>query len=175
MQRKKEGREYRRREAKGWVISLTCAIVLALVLRFFIFEFIHVDGPSMQPLLWKDQYVFMEKVSYRFNAPMRGDIVVCSFPGSADTFIKRVIGLPGEIVSIQDGTLYIDGAPNYDYFEGYIEIGMTQTTVPENSVLVMGDNRNDSHDSRAVGPIAYKDILGKALFVVWPLDSMHGL
>lgn len=168
-------KDNRRREAKGWVISLVAAVVIALVLRFFVFEFIRVDGPSMEPTLYTDEYVFTEKVTYWFGGPQRGDIIICSFPGSSASYVKRVIGLPGERIKVEDGVLYIDGIPNYDYFTGYIDESMDEMTVPEESVIVMGDNRNESRDSRSVGPIAYKDILGRTLFVIWPPDKMHGL
>ncbi len=167
--------DYRRREIRGWAISIVAAVVIALTLRFFVFEFIRVDGPSMEPTLYTNEYVFMERVTYWFGTPERGDIVICSFPGSRDSYVKRVIGLPGERIKITDGVLYIDGVANNDFFAGYIEEGIKETTVPEDSVIVMGDNRNESRDSRSVGPIAYKDILGKALFVIWPFDRIHGL
>lgn len=168
-------KQHRRHETKAWVISLTAAIVLALALRFFVFEFVRVEGPSMQPALYRDEFVFMERVTYWFRVPERGDVIVCSFPGRFDTYIKRVIGLPGESVKVQDGTLYINGQPNYDYFSEYINVGMEETIVPDKCVLVMGDNRNNSEDSRRVGPIAYEDILGRAVSVIWPLDKIHGL
>lgn len=168
-------KQYRRRETKAWVISLVAAVVIALTLRFFVFEFVRVEGPSMQPTLYRDEFVFMERVTYWFREPERGDVVVCLFPGSTATYIKRVVGLPGERVKVEDGTLYINGEPNYDYFSGYINVGMEEMTVPQMNVLVMGDNRNDSEDSRRVGPIAYKDILGRAVSVIWPFDKVHGL
>lgn len=167
--------DVKKHELKSWLISLAAAIVIALALRFFVFEFIRVDGPSMEPTLYTDEYVFMEKVTYWFHGPERGDIVICSFPGSSESYVKRVIGLPGERISVTDGVLYIDGIPNNDFFEGYIDESMDETTVPEDSVIVMGDNRNKSRDSRSVGPIEYKGVLGKALFVIWPLNNIHGL
>lgn len=168
-------KQYRRHETKMWVISLVAAVVIALTLRFFVFEFVRVDGPSMEPTLYSEEYVFMERVTYWFRTPERGDVVVCLFPGSSATYIKRVIGLPGERVKVEDGTLYIDGAANYDYFSGRMREDFAETTVPEMSVLVMGDNRNDSEDSRMVGPIAYKDIIGRAVSVIWPFDKINGL
>lgn len=170
-------KEYRKREAAGWIISLAAAVIIALILRFFIFEFVRVDGPSMQPVLYKEEYVFMERVSYWFGAPRRGDIIVCSFPDSKDSYIKRVVGLPGDSVKVEDGVLYINGTPNYDYFKGYINIGLEETLVPEDCVIVMGDNRNDSMDSRYpnIGPIPYDNIQGKAAFIIWPVDKVQGL
>ena len=172
MQRKKE---YRRRETRGWVFSLVIAIVIALTLRFFVFEFIRVDGRSMEPTLYSDEYVFMEKVTYWFREPELGDIIICDFPGRTETFVKRVIGEEGDVLEITDGILYINGEANYDYFSDYIDSVMAPVVVPEDSVFVMGDNRNNSSDSRVVGAITYDKILGKAVFVLWPLDQIHGL
>lgn len=170
-------KEYRKRETIGWIISLTAAVIIALALRFFVFEFVFVDGESMQPVLYSNEYVFMERVSYWFDAPKRGDIIVCSFPDSKDSFIKRVIGLPGDIIKVENGVLYINGTPNYDYFKEYINKGLEETVVPDDCVIVMGDNRNESLDSRytTVGPIPYGKIQGKAIFIVWPFDKIHGL
>jgi signal peptidase I len=170
-------KEYRKREAKGWIISLVAAVVIALALRFFVFEFIRVDGPSMQPTLYTDEYVFMEKVTFWFRAPVRGDIVICSFPDSNESFVKRVIGQPGDRIKVADGVLYINDVPNYDYYQGVIDKDLKETTVPDKCVFVMGDNRNQSRDSTdpSVGPIPYDKILGKALFVIWPFDKMNGL
>ncbi len=170
-------KEFNKREAIGWIVSLAAAVIIALALRLFVFEFVRVDGPSMQPILYKNEYVFMERVSYWFRSPQRGDIIICSFPDSKDTYIKRVVGLPGEKIKVEGGVLYIDGTPNYDYFAGTHNEDTGEFTVPEDNVAVMGDNRNDSTDSRKpyVGPIPYGKILGKADFIIWPFDKMSGL
>ncbi len=170
-------KEYRDREIKGWIISIAAAVIIALALRFFVFEFIRVEGPSMQPTLYSDEYVFMEKVTYWFRHPERGDIVICSFPKSNQSFVKRVIGEPGDSLKVADGVLYINGVPDHDFFGGAIDKDMAELIVPENSVMVMGDNRNQSRDSRdsTVGPIPYNKIIGKAVFVIFPPDKIHGL
>jgi signal peptidase I len=169
--------EYRLRETKNWVISLAAAIVIALALRFFVFEFIRVDGPSMQPTLFTNEYVFMEKVTYWFRHPVRGDIVICSFPDSNESFVKRVIGEPGDRIKVKEGVLYINDVPNYDYFSSAHRDETPETTVPEGCLMVMGDNRNESRDSRepGVGPIPYDKVLGRAEFIIWPFDKIHGL
>jgi signal peptidase I len=165
----------RKSEAKGWIISIAAAVVIALALRFFVFEFIRVEGPSMQPTLYTDEYVFMERVTYWFGPPERGDIVICMFPGSSQTYVKRVIGEPGDSIKIEDGVLYINNAPNYDYFGMPHDRDMEELIVPVGSVIVMGDNRNDSTDSRDIGPIPLERVLGKALFIIWPPGRIHGL
>ena len=170
------------REIKSWILSLFAAVAIALCIRFFVFEFVRVDGPSMEPTLYTDEYVFMEKVTYWFRKPQRGDIVICSFPNSSESYVKRVIGIPGDVIEVKNGVLYINGSANYDYdFWNKTPIEKPPVpnpiTVPENCVFVMGDHRNQSNDSRypEIGPIPYDKILGKAEFVIWPFDKIHGL
>ena len=173
MQRKTQEQ---RREFWGWVISLVAAVAIALALRFFVFEFIRVDGDSMLPTLHTNEYVFMEKVTYWFEEPRYGDIVICYYPHRTETFVKRIIGTPGDTIEIRDGTLYINGVPDTTYFSGYLEHSMEPVTVPEHSVFVMGDNRNASMDSTngSIGPLPVSMILGRAVFVIWPLDQIRG-
>jgi len=173
--RMKQKKEYRRQERRGWILSLTAAIVVALLLRFFVFEFIRVEGRSMLPTLYSNEYVFMEKVTYRFSEPEYGDIVICSYPHRSDTFVKRVIGTEGDVIRITDGVLYINDVPNSDYFSDPINADMAPVTVSEDCVFVMGDNRNSSQDSRVVGELGYNMVLGRAVFVLWPLNQMHTL
>ena len=170
-------KEYRAREFWSWALSLAAAVVIALMLRFFVFEFIRVDGESMQPTLYTDEYVFMEKVTYWFSEPQRGDIIICSYPGHTDTYVKRVIGMEGDRIRITDGVLYINDVANYDYFEGVMNNDLDEVTVPENHVFVMGDNRNASMDSTSpsIGPLPDSMVQGKALFVIWPFKNVHGL
>lgn len=131
----------------------------------------------MEPTLHSDEYVFMEKVSYRLHEPTRGDIIICSYPYRTEAFVKRVIGIEGDVLEITDGILYINGTASYDYFSEYIYEELAPITVPKNCVFVMGDNRNDSMDSTDadVGSLSYEMILGKAMFVIWPFDAIHGL
>jgi len=174
MQRKELSR---RREFWGWVLSLVFAVAIAVALRAFVFEFIRVDGDSMLPTLHTNEYVFMEKVSYWFNEPEYGDIVICHYPNRTETFVKRVIGTPGDTIEIRDGTLYINGEPDTTYFAGYLEHTMEPVTVPEHSVFVMGDNRNASMDSTngSIGALPVSMVLGRAVFVIWPFDQIRGL
>lgn len=174
MQRK---RDYKKRETRGWIFSLITAIIIALMLRFFVFEFIRVDGSSMEPTLYTDEYVFMEKVTYWFAEPAHGDVIICSYPNRTETFVKRVIGIEGDVLEIKDGVLYINGQANDDYYEGIMNTVLAPITVPEDAVFVMGDNRNHSMDSTnsSIGALGYDMILGKAVFVLWPVDMIHGL
>ena len=168
-------KEYQRQERRGWVLSIIIAVVVALLLRFFVFEFIRVDGKSMEPTLYSNEYVFMEKVSYWFDEPEYGDIVICSFPHRSETFVKRVIGTEGDVIRITDGTLYINDVPNTEYFADALISDMAPVTVSEDCVFVMGDNRNSSQDSRVVGELSYDMLLGRAVFVLWPFNQIHTL
>lgn len=165
----------RRHEVSGWIFSMLAAVLIALVLRFFVFEFVRVDGDSMLPTLQNNEYVFMERVTYWFSGPEQGDIVICHYPGSADTFVKRVVGVGGDTLRVTGGVLYINGEANTDYFKGSMNRDMDEFTVPDGCVFVMGDNRNNSTDSRMVGALPLDMILGKALFIIWPPANIGGL
>ncbi len=167
--------EARRSETRGWVISMTIAITIALMLRLFVFEFVSISQSSMEPTLYSNNYVFMERVTYWFQQPAYGDVVICSFPNSSATYVKRVIGVQGDTLEVKDGVLTINGEPDKTYFSDYIEGTLPETVVPEGCIYVMGDNRNVSVDSRSVGPLALDMVKGKALFVIWPPDQIHGL
>jgi len=177
--RVKRKKEYKKKETKGWIVSMVLAVVIALTLRFFVFEFIRVEGQSMEPTLLDNEYVFMQKVSYYFDGPTPGDIVICSFPNRTETFVKRVVGVEGDVIRITNGTLYINGEPSYEHYdkETGIDHDMAELTVAEDSVFVMGDNRNHSMDSSnsSVGVLDEDMIFGKAEFVLWPLNMIHGL
>ena len=175
--RMKRKKEYQKHEARSWIFSLAAAVVVALILRFFVFEFIRVDGESMQPTLYTNEYVFMEKVTYWFAEPQRGDIVICSYPNSKDTYVKRVIGVGGDRIRVTSGVLYINDEASFDYFTDVMYNDMDEVTVPASHVFVMGDNRNASMDSTSasIGALPLQMVQGKALFVIWPFDNIHGL
>ncbi len=168
-----------KKEIISWVIYILIAIALALVLRFFVFEFVRVDGPSMNPTLESEETVFVEKVSKLTGNYVRGQIVVVHYPDRTESFVKRIIGIEGDTVEILDGAVYLNGQViNEPYIkEPYTEGNMEQIVVPEDHVFVMGDNRNNSQDSRSssVGPIPESEVLGHAVFVMWPLDHIKGL
>ncbi len=171
----KQNKQNRNRETASWVFSLLAAVVIAFALRLFIFEFIHVDGPSMQPTLQDEEYVFMEKVTYWFSQPQRGDIIICRFPHSTKSYVKRVIGIGGDTLSIEGGVLYINGNASNDYFSGLMNNDMETIAVPDGYVFVMGDNRNNSTDSRVVGALSLDMVQGKAVFVIWPIGNIGGI
>lgn len=166
----------RGREALSWILSIALAISAALLIRAFVFEIILVDGESMYPTLYTNERVAIEKVTRYSRMPERGEIIIVEYPNMDGTFVKRAIGLPGETVEVRDSTVYIDGEPLYeDYINPEPYADMEPVVVPENHVLVMGDNRAHSLDSRTsyIGPIARDAIVGHGLFVIWPFDSIH--
>ena len=165
----------RRHEIYGWVFLLLAAVAVALTLRFFVFEFVRVDGESMMPTLQDEEYVFMERVTYWFSGPQYGDIVICHYPDSTDTYVKRVIGVGGDTLRVTDGVLYINETARTEYFSGQMNRDTAQITIPEGYVFVMGDNRNNSTDSRVVGALPLDMVLGKASFVIWPPGEIGGL
>ncbi len=164
------------KEVAEWVFSIVIAVALALLIHNFVFQIIRVDGPSMEPTLYTDERMLVTKFTYYFDSPQRGDIVVTKFPEDRRNFVKRIIGLPGETISISDGKLYIDGVVlDEPYIKETLLWDYDEITINQDSYVVMGDNRNNSRDSRhiSVGPLEEKMIVGKAQFVVWPLSVIH--
>jgi signal peptidase I len=128
----------------------------------------------MEPNLHSDQRLVVEKVSYHLHGPRRGDVVVFSVPQqSEELLIKRVIGLPGEVVEICDGKVYINGIPlDEPYLNQDTRGRLAPIVVPPLHVFVLGDNRSFSNDSRAFDAVPIKDILGRAWLSYWPLEDL---
>ena len=165
-------------DIKEFLQSLVIAGILAFFIITFVAQSFVVDGESMEPTLSNGERLFVNKFIYRFNSPERGDIVVFTPDGAENKmYIKRVIGLPGETVLIEDGTTYIDGEPlEEDYIKEEIRGNFGPYDIPEENVFVLGDNRNQSADSRftsVVGFVSYDSIAGKAFWVYWPLTEMR--
>ncbi len=163
---------------KSWlrelVESVLPALVIVLIVNVFLAQATRVEGQSMEPNLHNDERLIIEKVSYRFHGPHRGDIIVLKRPyRSSEPLIKRVVGLPGDIIEIKDGKVYVNGEP---YNEPYLDQAtwgtIAPTVVPEEHVFVLGDNRRASNDSRAFGVVPYSDIIGHAWLRYWPLDDI---
>ena len=163
-------------EIAEWVFSIVIAVALALLIHNFVFQIVRVDGPSMEPTLYTDERMAVTKFTYYFHAPQRGDIVVTKFPGDNLNYVKRVIGLPGEVLKVRDGKVYInDVALEEPYIKEAIFNDYGEILIPEGQYMVMGDNRNDSRDSRyvSIGPLDRKMIMGKSQYVVWPFSEMR--
>jgi signal peptidase I len=155
------------------VVTILPAVVMALLIQFFLAQSTIVFGQSMEPNLHQDQRLVVEKVSYRWHGPQRGDIVVLPDPsGGPIPLIKRVVGLPGERVNIAAGRVYVDGAALDEPYLAQITTGEGRSwQVPPMQVFVMGDNRGDSRDSRYFGPVSIETLVGHAVFRLWPLDK----
>ena len=160
-------------------IYLAVVVVIAFSIRAFLFEPIRVDGSSMTPTLLNREEMLVEKVSYWFGAPQRGDIVICYYPGYTESCVKRVVGLPGETVSVSGGKFYINGIALDEsaYWNDEIHGDMEAVTVGESEVFVVGDNRNGSKDSRdsRVGAIPLEKVVGRVRMVIWPLANARSM
>ena len=189
-------------EILSWVEVIVVAVVLALLIDGFIIINATVPSGSMEKTIMTGDRVLGTRFAYWFSAPKRGDIVVFRYPvdeakGKKTKFIKRIIGLPGETVTISDGVVYIDGEPlEENYINGTWVTGNDgyQFNIPEDHYLMLGDNRNNSSDARYWSEIAVREgvasseaeaesfsyvhrkkILGKAYFRYWPLTKMGSL
>lgn len=163
--------------------TLGLSIVLALGIRHFVAEARYIPSGSMKPTLQINDRLVVEKVSYYFNPPKRGEIVVFHPPDSPllkgqekEAFIKRIIGLPGETVEVKDGKVFVNGqALEEDYIMAPPEYAWGPQQVPDNAYLVLGDNRNSSFDSHAWGFVPHDHIIGKALVRFWPPSRLGWL
>lgn len=162
----------------GWlrelVETLLPAVLIAILINLFFAQATRVYGQSMEPNLHSNQRLVIEKVSYWFHGPRRGDIVVLKLPERSDELlIKRVIGLPGERVEIRDGNIYIDGAPLQEPYLAQKTPGvMRPEIVPPFHIFVLGDNRAASNDSRSFGMVPLKAVIGRAWFSYWPPNTI---
>jgi signal peptidase I len=159
---------------KAWwdevVRTVLPAVAIVLTINLFLAQPRTVHGESMEPNLHENERVIVELVSYRFRAPVRGDIIVLNLPGShTDPLIKRVIGLPGETIEIRSGVVYVDDQKlDEPYLNQNTPGHVPRQIVPEEHVFVLGDNRGCSNDSRYFGMVPYDDILGRAWLRYWP-------
>ncbi len=165
---------------KAWAKDITLAVVIAVVILQFIRPTI-VKEYSMMDTLHENDYLIVSKQAYMFKAPERGDIVVFNSTletstGEKKRLIKRVIGLPGDVMEISDGKVFRNGEELIEgyIFEPYTSGSVEEITVPEGELFVMGDNRQNSADSRdsRIGMIDQKDIYGEAVIRLYPFDQI---
>ncbi|MFD0051125.1 signal peptidase I [Actinomycetes bacterium NPDC127524] len=174
------------KEIFSWVKALAIAVILAFVIRTYIFAPIVVDGESMMPTLQDHERIVLNKFGTKINDISRFDIVVFHATKEKD-FIKRVIGLPGDHIEYRNDTLYVNGKKYKEpYLDKYkkqmsgepltadfsLEDVTGSTTVPKGQLFVMGDNRQNSMDSREIGTISVDKIVGKAGLVYWPIKEI---
>ncbi|MCD6567635.1 MAG: signal peptidase I [Dehalococcoidia bacterium] len=155
------------------VITVLIAIVIYAILRFTVQGYV-VKYSCMLPNIESNEWIMVNKVSYAFSEPQRGDVIVLNPPIETEhPFIKRVIGLPGETVEVKEGKVFINGTPlTEEYILEPIRYTMPSRTVPEGEYFVMGDNRNSANDSHTGWTVPREDIIGKAMFVYWPLGKL---
>lgn len=156
--------------------SLVIAVVLAILIRAFIFQPFYIPSGSMMPTLLQEDRIIVSKLTYHFRPPERGDVVVFRFPfDKKKTYVKRLIGLSGETVQLSGGKLFINGR---EVPEPYLPPGTCfadygPVKVPEDSYFMLGDNRMNSEDSRVWGFLDQKLIVGKAVVLYWPPNRIR--
>ena len=157
---------------KRIVLDILETLILAVVLYFGINAVsvrVRVDGFSMNPTLQDGEYILVNRLAYKIGHPIRGDIVVFSFPmDPKQDLIKRVIGLPGESISVQDGKVMINGIPLEEPYIAAPPIYNGTWEVPDGQLFVLGDNRNESKDSHEWGLLPLENVVGRAVLIYWP-------
>ncbi|MFA6534615.1 MAG: signal peptidase I [Patescibacteria group bacterium] len=175
------------REAVGFSLEIIKIVIISLAIifpvRYFLIQPFYVKGASMEPNFYNHEYLIINEISYRFEAPVRGEIVVFRPPNgpAGDFFIKRIIGLPGDRVVVQDGKIKIFNETHptgvvldeTQYLERrLVTAGNSDVTLGANEYFVCGDNRPSSLDSRTFGPIKASSIVGKVWLRGWPFDRV---
>ena len=166
-------------EIRGWVPDFFFAALIALIIVFFVVSPVRVEGVSMLPRLEDQERIFVNRFIYHLTEIHRGDIVVFIYPRDENkSFIKRVIGLPGDVVEVKSGVVYVNGQrldepyldPKFQDFEnhGPMKVGL-------NAYYVLGDHRNQSNDSRHWGVVPRDNIYGKAMFRYWPVTRFGSI
>lgn len=179
---------------REWVESIIVAFLLAMVIRSFVVQAFKIPTGSMRPTLLEGDIILVNKFIYgakipftnwclpALRKPARGDVVVFIYPEDPKKdFIKRLVASGGETVEIKEGTVYVNGKPivapefnaRYYYNRGKLALEGQKITVPADSYFVLGDNSASSQDSRYWGFVPHKNMLGKALFIYWPLQRIR--
>jgi signal peptidase I len=161
------------------VVIVAAAFAIAMLVQAFAVKPFTIHQISMQPTLLEGDRVLINRLVYHFRDPERGDVVVFDSPVQEDEdLVKRVVAVAGDSVAIKGGVLYVNGEPQQEPYlaeSPFDGVDMTEGVVPEGRVFVMGDNRNNSGDSRLFGPIDTESIIGAAFAIYWPISRWHGL
>jgi signal peptidase I len=164
--------EFNKSEIREWIESIAGSVLTAMFIMVFLFQTYKVEGKSMEPNLHEGQRLIVDKITYRFRPPEPGEIVVIKPKDPTKKFVKRVIAFEGQNISITKSKLRINGLTvNEPYIKEEMNEDYEWTVIPEESVFVMGDNRNrsmDSRDSRNVGFVPLKNVVGRAVVIYWP-------
>jgi signal peptidase I len=160
------------------VVIVAAAFAIAMLVQFFLVKPFTIHQVSMEPTLMEGDRVLINRLVYHFRDVKSGDVVVFRSPvNRGEDLVKRVVAVAGDTVAVRDGSLYVNGVARVEpylleqHFEGYFP----ETTVPAGHVFVMGDNRNNSGDSRLFGPISTDSIIGGAFFIYWPIRHWGGV
>ena len=176
-----DGPDHPLRSVLEWLAVVIGALAAALLIKVFLFQAFFIPSESMLPTLEVGDRVLVNKLAYSLGDVERGDVVVFHKPetlpvSDVNEFIKRVIGLPGDTVEGRDGIVYVNGQP---LDEPYLPVGVAtdnfSEVVGEGELFVMGDNRNNSQDSRSFGPIDAGTVVGEAFVRVWPVPHLGGI
>src|SRR5690242_6294379 len=166
------------RNAISWLRDLSVSVVIAIIVILFLYQPVKVEGTSMTPALVNEERIFINKFVYRFGLSdiVRGDTIVFWAPEDPSrSYIKRVIGVPGDVIEIVDGTVILNGRrldEPYITDDNRDRMSMTRRVVEAGRYFVLGDHRNSSNDSRSWWTVSRDAIYGKAVFVYWPLSRL---
>jgi signal peptidase I len=188
--RNEEKAASRRRTVVEYAVLALVAISVALMVQAFLVKPYRIPSPSMEDTLLIGDRVLVDRLTWRFSEPERGDIVVFHPPSGGNVLIKRIVGMPGDELSLRDGLLYVNGhaldepyirqtadgpEPTEPFLNG-LAWGLTEPyVVPQGSYFMMGDNRTNSGDSRDFGPVARDQLVGQAFAMYWPPARIGGV
>lgn len=170
-----------------WLTELFVWFFIVLILRLWVANIARIKGQSMLPTLKDREWVLVWRLPCRFRPPKRQEVVICHYPNRRmkrckylpQSFVKRVIGLPGDTFEVIEGVVHINGRPLHEPYLDPERCRFMRTRPPrilgEDEYFVMGDHRDRSNDSRSVGPIHRRDIRGRAICVLWPLKNVRKL
>ncbi len=162
------------REILSWVAVFAAAITVAALIQFFVLEPLRVDGQSMSKTLMNNEFILVSKADYWSMEPQRLDVVICQYPGREETYVKRVVGIPGDTVEVRKEVVLVNGAALVeDYITYPADYFFGPLTLNEDEYFVLGDNRIHSTDSHVIGPIKRDAILGRVRLVIYPLDKVR--
>lgn len=164
---------------RAGMLRILVDIVETIILSVLLFAAINavsarirVDGFSMEPTLKSGEFVVVNKLAFKLGSPKLGDVIVFHYPRDPEQeYIKRVIGVPGDHVVVSNGKVFVNGQEIDEAYIAAAPVYQSEWIVPENSLFVLGDNRNNSSDSHNWGPVPMENVIGKAIFVYWPPEN----